>query len=236
MLRRHARWQGSGGPEQAGVAASLPGIGAWTRSVAVYSADHPGVPAGNRSLCNPVRRYATQAPHSRLRSGRALAQIGSRRRHRHHSGHHRPVRTGTGTRPASVRCLQSCCGAGKPDLCHQRTLLTVGSRRGQSVLCRSRRCGYACRHDFPWRSLHRLGKGEFGPWIQWQTLEFAVRRPLSVDGDPSTCQAVRHRGRAARESITAAPTATAGPVHGGITGMFLHSPLRSTHEDKRVAR
>ena len=106
MLRRHARWQGSGGPEQAGVAASLPGIGAWTRSVAVYSADHPGVPAGNRSLCNPVRRYATQAPHSRLRSGRALAQIGSRRRHRHHSGHHRPVRTGTGTRPASVRCLR----------------------------------------------------------------------------------------------------------------------------------
>ena len=106
MLRRHARWQDSGGSEKAGVAASLSGVGARIRSVTVYSSDHPGVPAGNRSLCDPVRRYAAQAPHCRLRSGRALAQIGSRRRHRHHSGHHRPVRTGTGTRPASVRCLR----------------------------------------------------------------------------------------------------------------------------------
>ena len=88
------------------MAASLSGVGARIRSVTVYSTDHPGVPAGNRSLCDPVRRYAAQAPHCRLRSGRALAQIGSRRRHRHHSGHHRPVRTGTGTRPASVRCLR----------------------------------------------------------------------------------------------------------------------------------
>ena len=106
MLRRHARRKDSGEPEQAGVATSRPGIGTRARSVPVCSADHPQVPAGNRNLCDPVRRYAAQAPQSRLRSIRALAQVGSRRRHRHRGGHHRPVRAGADAGPAGVRRLR----------------------------------------------------------------------------------------------------------------------------------